>query len=76
MAQVTLDISAAHVVRIQDALTETLGLTDMDGQPRQATVQEFKDHVIADIKQLVAASERRVIIMQARQNAPDEVDIT
>ena len=76
MAQVTLNIPDAQVSRIQDALTETLGLTDQDGNPRVATVAEFKVWVKEQVQDMVAQSERRVMVMQARQNAPDVVDIT
>lgn len=76
MAQVTLDISAAHAARIQRALTELLNLTDQDGNPRVATVVEFKQWVRDQIVEMVAQSERRVMVLQARQNAPDVVDVT
>ena len=76
MAQITLDISPAHVARIQAALTELLNLTDQDGNPRQATVVEVKQWVKDQIVDMVTLSERRVMVAQARQNGPAAIDIT
>jgi len=54
MPSVTLTFSAAHATRIQDAITESLDLEE------PATVEDFKNYIVSDVKQLVRTSEKRV----------------
>jgi hypothetical protein len=68
LATVTLDFSAAHATRIQDALTVYLGLA----QP--ATQQDYKDFIIAKTKSFVKSVEERAAIDAL--TPPGEVDIT
>jgi hypothetical protein len=76
MASITLTFSAAHATRIQDALTEKLGLVDQDGDPRPATVAEFKAYLVNEIRQFVVDHERLVERRIIEAAAPDLVDIT
>jgi hypothetical protein len=75
MPTLTINFSAEHAVRIQDALQEALALTDGNGDPRAATLADLKDYVVADLRQFVRTSEKRVA-RQAAEMAVDYVDIT
>lgn len=70
MPQITLDLSAAHATRLQDALTEALELD------APATIDDAKDYIIADLKQFVRTSEQRVAGRAAREAVAADVDIT
>jgi len=54
MIEVTLTLTNAEGKRLQDALTESLDLE------APATVEDLKGYIIADLKQIVRTSERRV----------------
>ena len=75
MATLTITFSAAHATRIQDALEESMDLRDENGDPRAATMADFKDYVMRDVKQFVLTSERRVASRQAA-SAVDEIALT
>jgi hypothetical protein len=76
MASITLTFSAAHATRIQDALTEILDSQDQNGDPRPATIDEFKGYLVNEIRQFVVDHERLVERRAAENAAPDFVDIT
>jgi len=59
MPSITISLSNAAAIRLQDALAESLGLVDDDGKPRRATAEETKKYIIADLKQIIGTSERR-----------------
>lgn len=69
MPTLTIDFSLAHGNRIQDALTESLGLDT------PATMADFKAYVIQDVRQLVRTSEKRVASTAAADLITD-VDLT
>ncbi len=75
MASVTINFSAAHATRIQDALTESMDLVDEVGDPRPATIADLKAYIGSDIRQFVRTSERRVA-RAAAASASTDVDIT
>jgi len=75
MASVTINFSAAHSVRIQDALEEAIGFVDEEGEPRAATVADLKNYIIQDLTRFVLTSERRVA-RQTAQAVITSVDIT
>jgi hypothetical protein len=60
MPTISLTLSAAAANRLQDALTETLDLVDEDGDPRVADINDAKDYIVQDLKQLIRTSEKRV----------------
>jgi hypothetical protein len=69
MPTLTIDFSNAHGARIQDALTEAFELE------APATMEDLKAYVIADVKQFVRTSEKRVAAQAAQANVTD-VDLT
>jgi hypothetical protein len=69
MPTLTIDFSAEHGQRIQDALTESLNLD------APATMADFKAYVIQDVRQLVRNSEKRVAAAAATDLITD-VDLT
>jgi hypothetical protein len=75
MPSITINFSAEHASRISAALTETLSLTDAEGAPLAATVEDLKTYIIKDIRQLVRNSELRVAERAAREQATN-IDIT
>jgi len=75
MAEITITLSAAHTARVAAALEESLDLVDEEGQPRAATVGDYKDYVIGKTKQFVLSSEKRVAA-KAATDPIDEVDPT
>jgi len=69
MPSITINFSPEHATRIQDALTYALGLE----QP--ATAADLKAYVIADVRQLVRNTEKRMA--EEAASAPiDYVDLT
>jgi hypothetical protein len=71
MPDITISLTAAAATRLQDAFEESLNLTDEDGNPRAATLQDAKDYIVADLKQFVKNSERRVAVKAAQAGATD-----
>jgi hypothetical protein len=76
MPSVTLNFSAEHATRIQDAM-ERAGLNDLDenGDPLPITVENFKSYLINHTQRFVRQIER-----QAARDAVDstiiDVDVT
>ena len=78
MPQITIDIPIAAVPRIQVAFNRALNLSDFDEEgnptPRDVTVADIKEWLIAQLQGLVQHEERH-INADSYVPAPDE-DIT
>lgn len=75
MPQLTISFTAAHAQRMQSALEESLKLTDENGDPRPATMDDLKSFVKKAVVEMVRKSERRTAAMQAASNVTN-VDLT
>jgi hypothetical protein len=60
MPIIEITLSQAAATRLQNALQETLNLSDEEGAPRAATMADAKEYIVSDLKQLIRTSERRV----------------
>lgn len=69
MPSVTLTFSSAHAGRIRAALDETLELEE------PATVEDFKDYIVKEIRQMVRNAEMRTARLAANASV-GTVDIT
>jgi len=69
MPSVTINFTAANADRLKTALKQSLQLED------DATVEDLKTYIIADLKQLVRHAERREAQRIAMSNS-DPVEIT
>jgi len=69
MAQLTITIDDAHVPRVQTAMGLLLGVTDANGDPRDATAEEVRQHLVDYLKD-------RVLKMEMQANVPTQVDVT
>lgn len=74
MASITLNFSAANASRIQKALERRVNPVDGNGDPRPATLADFKEWLVEATRKTVVASEAA----DAREAlaAPVDVDIT
>jgi hypothetical protein len=75
MPTLTIDFSMQHAARIQASLEESMELKDENGDPRPATLADLKAYVIADVRNFVRNSEKRVARQLAEQGV-DYVDLT
>ena len=75
MEKLSINFSGAHAKRIQSALEEVLDLVDSEGEPRAATMADLKEYIIADVRQFVRTSEKRVA-RRAADTSVRYIDIT
>ena len=75
MAKLSINFSDAHATRIQSALEEAMDLVDTEGEPRSATMADLKEYIIADVRQFVRTSEKRVA-RRAADTSVSTIDIT
>ena len=77
MPTVNLTFSAQHAQLIQESLEKALDLRDANGDPRSATVADYKQWVVGVTKQLVRDQIHGPIRKAAYENATvEEVDVT
>jgi hypothetical protein len=69
MAELTITLNDAHVPRVQTAMGALLGVTDGNGDPRDATAEEIRQHLVDYLKD-------RVLKMEMQANIPEYVDVT
>lgn len=55
MPDITLSLSGAAATRLQNALAESKGV-----DPSEITVDSLKEYIVADLKQIIRTSEKRV----------------
>lgn len=60
MPDIIISLSGTAATRLRAAITETLDPRDDDGEPRVATIEDAKDYIVQDLKQLIRTSEKRV----------------
>ncbi len=65
MPSLTITLSVPAAARLRKSLGDAKGFNDNDGNPLDATLDDIKEYIIEDLRQLIRASEKRAAVAAA-----------